>query len=270
LSFDVTDVGPTDGRVVVLLHGFPQDRRCWNGIVPALVQAGYRVLAPDQRGYSPGARPRGRKAYTVDELCLDALALADVAGAHRFDVVGHDWGGIVAWNLAARYPERVTSVVALSTPHPRAFRDALLRSRQALRSWYMLMFQLPGLPEALLRLAGKSRVERGMIRDGLDPQAAGEYAARVVTPDAVRGPINWYRALPYALREPLPDVKVPTLYVWSDGDHYLTRAAADATANYVTARYRFEVLAGVSHWIPDTAAEKVTPLILGHLADAPG
>jgi pimeloyl-ACP methyl ester carboxylesterase len=266
LSFDVTDIGPTDGRVVILLHGFPEDRHCWDQVAASLVEAGYRVIAPDQRGYSPGARPSGRRSYTAQKLRDDVLALADVAGATRFDLIGHDWGGGVAWDLAARRPERVRSLVALSTPHPRALRDSLFHSRQALRSWYMLFFQLPWLPEMLLRRAGPERAADGLIKAGLDRDTALRYAARMVTRGAMTGPINWYRALPYSARDPISDVKVPTLYIWGDGDAYLTRWAAEATARHVTARYRFEALSGASHWLPSAEPTRITSMILSHLA----
>jgi pimeloyl-ACP methyl ester carboxylesterase len=268
LTFKVTDIGPTDGRVVILLHGFPEDRHSWDRIGADLASAGYRVIAPDQRGYSPDARPHGRRAYTMKRLRDDVLALADVAGAGRFDVVGHDWGGAVAWDLAANFPERVRSLTSLSTPHPRALRAAMTHSTQLLHSWYMLFFQLPYVPEAVARRTGPERANRALVRSGLDPETAARYAERVTSPGSITGPINWYRGLPLGERQPAPEVRVPTLYVWSDGDVYLTRAAAEATARYVSGRYRFEVLAGVSHWIPTGAPERVAPLILAHLADS--
>jgi pimeloyl-ACP methyl ester carboxylesterase len=267
LTFDVTDIGPTDGRVVVLLHGFPEDRHCWDRIAPGLAGAGYRVIAPDQRGYSPGARPPGRRAYTVKKLRLDVLALADVAGATRFDVVGHDWGGLVAWDLAANFPERIRSLTSLSTPHPRAVQSVVLRSTQLFHSWYMLFFQLPYIPEAAMRWTGPERATKALTKGGLDPDTAARYAERLTNPASSTAPLNWYRGLPLGGRRPTPDVKVPTLYVWSDGDVYLTRAAAEGTARYVSGRYRFEVLTGMSHWIPTGAPERVTPLILSHLSD---
>src|SRR5690349_17488584 len=143
LVFDVTDSGPPDGEVVVLLHGYPENRTSWSAMTPLLTAEGYRVLAPDQRGYSPTARPRRRRDYRASELVADTLALVDASGAERVHVVGHDWGGAVAWAFAAAHPERVQTVTSLTTPHPRAMQAAMLRSAQLLKSWYMLMFQLP-------------------------------------------------------------------------------------------------------------------------------
>src|ERR1700760_2302827 len=161
LSFQLTDTGPASpaepagsGQAVILLHGFPQDRRCWDGVGAALARDGYRVLAPDLRGYSPGARPAARSAYRNSELAGYVLALAGAAGADRFHLVGHDWGAALAWYVAGRYPERVTSLAALSVPHPQAFGRAMVSSNQAVRSWYMAACQLPFLPERALSRRG--------------------------------------------------------------------------------------------------------------------
>jgi pimeloyl-ACP methyl ester carboxylesterase len=266
LTFEVSDSGPSDGRTVIVLHGFPEDRHCWAGIAAPLSEAGYRVLAPDQRGYSPGARPAGRRSYVMSSLDRDVLALLDAAGVDRVDVVGHDWGGLVAWDLAARYPERVRSVASLSTPHPRAVGDAMLHSTQLLHSWYIGFFQLPWLPEEAFSRGRGRPGARALERAGLDSATAQRYAVRFATPGAMTGPINWYRALPYERKDRTPNVGVRSLYVWSDGDRFLTRAAAERTANYVTGPYRFEILVGQNHWLPTNAAGLIAPLLLEHLA----
>jgi pimeloyl-ACP methyl ester carboxylesterase len=205
----------------------------------------------------------------MPELDADILALADAAGAKQFDVVGHDWGGAVAWDLAGRHPDRVRTVTVLSTPHPRAFQGSMIRSSQLLHSWYMLFFQIPAVPEAGFRSQGGKRNEALLRRSGLSEASAARYAARFAERGAMRGPINWYRALPFGSRSPTPVVQVPALYVWSDGDRFLTRKAAELTAKYVTGSYRFEVLAGENHWLPEEAADKVSPLLLEFLADNP-
>lgn len=277
LTFDVTDEGPADGRVVILLHGFPEDRQSWAGVIPHLTEAGYRVLAPDQRGYSPGARPKGRRAYVTSELALDVLALADVAGAERFDVVGHDWGAGVAWQLASQHARRLRTMTSLTVPHPRAMVDASLRSSQLLHSWYMLFFQLPRIPEAAMKMAGAERAAKSLEADGLDPATAQRYAARMQDPAAMTAAINWYRAIPFGARPPLlpsgsraaSKVEVPTLYVYAEKDRYLTRYAAERTGRYVSAPYRFEILEGTTHWVPTVAADRVSQLIREHLAAHP-
>ncbi|MDG4825481.1 alpha/beta fold hydrolase [Asanoa sp. WMMD1127] len=259
LTFPVSDHRPRgeSRSVVVLLHGFPQDRRSWDAVAGALTAAGHRVLAPDQRGYSPGAAPRRRAAYTLPKLAGDVLALADAAGADRFHLVGHDWGASVAWHLAARHPERLRSLACLSVPHPAALGRALLTSGQAIRSAYIAAFVLPVLPERYF--AGR-RGREWPRRAGLDSPHAERYAARLADPDAVRGPLAWYRAI--GLNPSTGPVDVPTLFMWGDGDRYVTRAAARRCGRYVRAPYEFHVLKGASHWLPEQAPGQVSGLLL--------
>ncbi len=245
--------------MVVLLHGFPQDRSSWAGVIPPLVAAGYRVLAPDQRGYSPGARPAQRRAYTMDLLAGDVLALADQAGADRFDVVGHDWGAGVAWYLAAHHPDRIRSLTAVSVPHYRAIAHALRHSGQALRSWYIGAFSLPALPEWLLGLRDGWLLREALIRGGLSRRHAERYARRA---HALTGPLNWYRA---PRSGPLPPVTVPTLYLYGDRDAYVSPVAAEACGRWVTGPYTFHRLRGVNHWIPDDHPRRLADSLLAHL-----
>jgi pimeloyl-ACP methyl ester carboxylesterase len=264
LRFDVVDSGPLDGEPVVLLHGFPQDASCWDQVSPPLHEAGYRTLAPNQRGYSPGARPAGASSYRFRELVDDVLAMADAAGVDGFQVVGHDWGAQVAWALAADQPERATSVASLSVPHPAAFKAAALRG-QILRSWYMGLFQARGVAERVLR-PGSWLWTRFMA--GLPAEVAEHYAERMSEPGALTGALSWYRALPLELRHPsvrVGSIRVPTLYVWGAHDPALGRAAAELTADYVSGPYRFEILAASGHWLPESSAELVGPLLLEHL-----
>jgi pimeloyl-ACP methyl ester carboxylesterase len=268
LTFDVRDAGPPDGDPVVLLHGFPQDSTAWNSVAPALHQHGLRTLAPDQRGYSPMARPHGRAAYRLRETTADVLALLDAAGLERAHVVGHDWGGVVGWALGAWHPDRVRTLTALSVPHPAAMAKAMVTSDQALRSYYMALFQLPVLPERLLR-AGDGAALRAMLRrGGLPHDAVERYVARMREPGALSAALGWYRALPWSGRDPVGKVRVPTLHVWSTGDAFLGRAATEATAPFVDAPYRLEVLDDVNHWIPELAADRVAELITGHVRTA--
>ena len=267
LTFDVTDVGPSEAEAIVLLHGYPQSSASWRSVFPGLTAAGYRALAPDQRGYSPGARPVGRRAYVMSELVADVLALADQAGIDRFHVVGHDWGGAVAWALGTDHPDRLRTLTVLSTPHPGAFLRSTVTSSQALRSWYMGLFQIPRVPE-WLSLVGDGRVAlSSMRRSGLSEERAHEYLARMREPGAITGALNWYRAIPFeaaAIREARP-VTVPTLYVWSTKDVALGRKAAELTGHYVSGPYRLEILEGVSHWIPEEAPDAVVRLVLDHV-----
>lgn len=265
LVFDVTDAGPSDGEVIVLLHGYPEDRLSWSAVIPPLTAAGYRVLAPDQRGYSPRARPEGRKAYRMDLLVDDVVALIDSAGATRVHLVGHDWGGGVAWGLAMSHPERLYSVTSLATPHPQAMLRAMGTSGQLLRSWYMLVFQLPRLPELSLRGAGRTQTAKTLQKSGLAADKVDRYLARFDEPGAATAAINWYRGIPFGSRSAAGAVQVPTLYIYATGDFALGRKAADLTGRYVAGPYRYEVLDGVSHWIPEEEPAQVAELVLDHV-----
>jgi len=190
LVFDALVAGPPAGELVVLLHGFPQTAACWARVAEALAAAGYRVLAPDQRGYSPGARPAAVRAYRMPELVGDVLALAEAAGAARFHLVGHDWGGAVAWALAGRHPERVATLTSVSTPHPRAFAAALLTGGQLLRSAYIGFFAIPRLSE--LVLGARGRGDSGSCW----PAAASARCGPSATPAPWRGRARWRRRWP--------------------------------------------------------------------------
>jgi pimeloyl-ACP methyl ester carboxylesterase len=268
LVFDVQDRGPADGsaETVILLHGFPETSASWDGVAPIVSASGYRTLAPDQRGYSPGARPEGRSAYRSEELVADVLALADAAGADRFHLVGHDFGASVAWSTAALHADRVLSLTAVSVPHPQAFTRAMRRSVQALKSWYMVPFQLPALPERAMLAGGGRMLRRTLESSGLPPALAARYVERLREPGALTAALNWYRAL---LPRPtvVGDVDVPTLYVWSTGDRFITSTAAYECGRHVVAPYRFEVLEGVSHWVPAEAPDRLAAAILAHLAE---
>lgn len=262
LIFDVRDEGPEDGIPVVLLHGFPQDSTCWDGVVEPLHAAGYRTLAPDQRGYSPRARPTRVKAYRQAELVEDVVELLDAAGAQKAHIVGHDWGGIVAWAFASKYPERCRTLTSLSTPHPGAFRSVSLRSTQLLKSWYMVLFQVPRLSEAILRPGGPAWQA---LVTGLPPHQAQHYAERLRSPGALSAALDWYRALPRDMARPsVPPHRIvtPTLYLWGERDPALGRAAAEATAGFVTGSYTFTTLPRVGHWIPETVSETVSSSLL--------
>lgn len=268
LRFDVLDQGPEDGPVVVLLHGFPQDAHCWDAVTSLLNAQGLRTLAMDQRGYSQGARPTEVNAYRRAELSADALALADAAGVQRFHLVGHDWGGVLAWDIAQRAPQRVTSLTVLSTPHPTALRHALKTPGQLKKSWYMGMFQIPALPERLL--AG--RIGALTRRAGLPQDATARYERRFATADDLRGPLNWYRAM--FRRDGVADehtgngiITVPTTFVWGNEDPALGRTAAEETEVYIHAPYEFVEL-NAGHWLPDLEASAVAEAITNRISSA--
>jgi pimeloyl-ACP methyl ester carboxylesterase len=267
LTFDVREAGPPDGPVVVLLHGFPQHNDSWDAVIDRLTAQGYRCLAPNQRGYSPGARPPRRRDYRMSELVADVGALIDASGAQRVHLVGHDWGAAVAWAAAAEIPERLATVSPVSVPHPGAFIKSFITSRQGLASWYMYLFQLPRIPEWLLTRRRGAVISEFLQRAGQTPAAAARDARAMSEPGALTSAINWYRALPLSdLRAVNQKVSVPTLYVWSDQDVALLPKAAHDTARYVSGEYRFEILPDVSHWIPDDQPDKLADLLLDWFA----
>jgi pimeloyl-ACP methyl ester carboxylesterase len=264
LVFDALAAGPPTGELVVLLHGFPQTSACWTQVLATLAAAGYRAVAPDQRGYSPKARPTTVPAYRLPQLVADVVAIADRLDAATFHLVGHDWGGVVAWRLAGRHPERVATLTAVSTPHPRAFARALVAGAQALRSAYIPVFRLPRLPELLLGAHRQWGLRRLLAQDGLGDHWVDTYARALAQPGALSAALAWYRAAtPFSLRA--RQVDVPTLYVWGSGDPALGPRAAITTGRWVTGAYRFEVLPGAGHWLPEHHAEALGALLLEHL-----
>ena len=265
LVFDVRDEGPADGDVIILLHGYPETKESWEGVVPGMVAAGYRVLAPDQRGYSRRARPKGRRSYRAEHLVADVLALADAAGAERFHLVGHDWGGAVAWYCAMWHPDRVLTMTSLATPHPKAMQKALLTSTQLLHSWYFLFYQLPLLPEwSATSTVGRRMFRRTLVNSGLSEERLDHYLTVLDEPGAMTAVINWYRAVPFTPQRLTTPVNVPTLYVYGTRDFALGRRAADLTGRYVTGPYRYEA-PDVSHWIPEDVPDLVVRLLLDHI-----
>ncbi len=260
LTFDVRDSGPADGPAVVCLHGFPQDGSSFDGVTRLLAARGLRVLAPDQRGYSPGARPRGRAAYAIGELVDDVAALLDAAGVERAHVVGHDWGGVVGWTFASRFPDRTLSLAALASPHPSAMAWSLTRSTQGLRSAYMAAFQLPWLPERLLLADDGARLRRALVRSGLPPERAHHYTRRMQEPGAMTAALHWYRGVPLVPGHLAGEVQAPTALVHGRHDRFFTDAALRATGSHVRGPLR-SVRLDTGHWIPEAAPEQVAEVV---------
>jgi pimeloyl-ACP methyl ester carboxylesterase len=264
--------GPDQGRTVVLLHGFPQSAGEWRAQLDVLGAAGFRCVAPDQRGYSPGARPDDVADYGIAHLVDDVLDLCDQLGAEQIDLVGHDWGAIVAWVVAARYPERLRTLTAVSVPHPEAFADAYASptSTQRGMSSYIDVFRADGdAGERMLRGDDGGGIQRMFEHVGLDPEAAAEHADVHGEPGALTAALNWYRATHPTMMRGVPPVTVPTLFVWSTADPAISREAADGCARHVTGPFRYEVLEGVDHWVPELAADQLNTLLLAHFASSP-
>jgi len=267
LVFDARADGPADGELVLLLHGFPQTSLSWRHQLGALAAAGYRAVAPDQRGYSPGARPADVGEYRVERLVGDVLGFADELGVERFHLVGHDWGGALAWQVAGRHPQRLRTVTSVSTPHPGAFRRSIRDGEQRDKSSYILFFRSPEAEPFFLD-NGAAGLRAVYNASGLAEDAVEEYVRVLTQPGAMTGALNWYRAADLGLVEGLGPITTPTMYVWSTDDPALGREAAEATAAQVEGPYRFEVFEGVSHWIPEEAPDALNAILLEHLDGA--
>ena len=273
LVFDVSVAGQPGRPLVLLLHGFAVSRHLYDAQLPTLAAAGYLAAAPNQRGYSPGARPDPAAhpgLYDIDLLIDDALALATAIGdgTRRFHLVGHDWGGSLAWEIAARHPDRLASLTMLSRPHPGAFARALREDlEQPRRSRHHKAFLEPGATAMLL--ADDARWLRTRhAANGVPPEATEKHLSVLGNPEAMEAALAWYRARG-TVHRPIGPVLVPTLFVWGDADDTVGRMAAEGTANFVEGPYRFEVLPGVGHYAPDQVPERVNALLLEHLASHP-
>jgi pimeloyl-ACP methyl ester carboxylesterase len=273
LTFDALVAGEPGAPLVLLLHGFAESMHCWRSQVSALAAAGYRAVAPSQRGYSPGARPDTSDTanYHIERLMDDAMAIAAAGGYgdRRFHLVGHDWGGSIAWALADRFPQLLASLTVLSRPHPNAFNRALEMpdGDQAHRSRHHKAFLEPGAAE--LVLADDARWLRKRLAAAGVPLAAIEQHLSVLgNTAAMEAALSWYRARG-AIRTPLGPIRVPVLYIWGDADDTVGRIAAEGTEDFIAAPYRFEVLPGVGHFAAEQAPDRVNELLLQHLKAYP-
>jgi pimeloyl-ACP methyl ester carboxylesterase len=265
LRFNALSMGPADGELVLMLHGFPEFADAWLDIMGALASARFHAVAVDQRGYSPGARPSEVADYAIELLISDVAAFASALGSERFHVVGHDWGAMVAWEFAARHPARLLSLSVLSTPHPDALFAAMQNDEdQKVRSKYITLFRTPGgVAEAALQADDHQRL-RQAYQGKVGESAIGENIRRLAEPGALTAALNWYRALDFERRT--GKIQVPTLYIWGSMDQALGATAAFATVNHVAAPYRFEKLEGKSHWLPGEVPDAVSALVLEHLS----
>jgi pimeloyl-ACP methyl ester carboxylesterase len=273
LVFDALVGGAEDAPLVLLLHGFAESFHMWRAQVPALAAAGYRAVAPSQRGYSPGARPptTDPASYGFDLLMADAMNIVAACGhaQRRFHLVGHDWGGSIAWGIADRHADRLASLTVLSRPHPNAFNRALALpdGDQAHRSRHHKAFLAPDAGAKLLADDARWLRER-LAASGVPAPAVEQHLSVIGNPAAMEAALTWYRARG-AIRAPLGPIKAPVLYVWGDADDTVGQGAAEGTRNFVAGPYRFETLPGVGHFVADQAPQRVNALLLAHIAAHP-
>ncbi|MVU77387.1 alpha/beta fold hydrolase [Nocardia sp. ET3-3] len=272
LTFDVLDEGPLDGTPVVLLHGWPQTATEWSRLTPYLHERGYRTIAPTQRGYSPGARPRGRYAYRMSVLVGDTVALIDALGGEPVHLVGHDWGSAVAWSTAATHPELVRTLTSISVPHPMAFMRTMLTTTQFFRTFYMVLFQVPWLPELVIsnvfRAVGShpDRLRRAQAMSGMDATQFERVQRDVIDGGALKFSVNWYRAMLITdPRSALRKVNVPTTHISSARDVFMHPKNVTLTARYVEGPYVHESL-DATHWVPEERPAELAALIVSRTA----
>ena len=271
LRLHVVAAGPEQGPLVILLHGFPEFWYGWRHQIGPLAEAGYRVWAPDQRGYNTSDKPRGRAAYRLDALAEDVVGLIDAADRRKAAIIGHDWGGAVAWRLGSLYPDRVDRLAVLNVPHPRVFMALLRRSpRQLLRSWYIFAFQCPRLPE----WAARRHDWRAML-DGLRQSSRTgtfsdadikRYRETWSQPGAFTAMVNWYRASFWRSHGAMGTVRiaVPTLLIWGARDKFIGREAAQPSLD-LCANGRLVFIEEATHWVHHEEPERVNELIVDFL-----
>jgi pimeloyl-ACP methyl ester carboxylesterase len=261
IALDVQDSGA--GPPVLLLHGWPDTKDVWRHQVPALLAGGYRVITADLRGFGGSSRPAAVDAYTAPTMVGDVIGILDRLDIDRTHLVGHDWGAAIGWLTAVLAPQRVATLTALSVGHPAAFRAAGARQRE--KSWYMLLFQFPGIAEEWLRADDFRNLREFSAHPDIDA-----VVERLTDPQALTAGLNLYRAIlpPASLLDPpmaLPPVRAPVMGVWSSLDQALTEEAMTGSAAHVTGPWRYERLDGVGHWMQLDAPQVLNALLLDFL-----
>ncbi len=266
LVFDAVVAGAEDGEPVLLLHGWPQTALSWSRVIPPLASSGLRIAAVDQRGYSEGARPSEVAAYATDRLVGDAADLLDALGWGTAHVVGHDWGAIVGWSLAARHPGLVRSLTAISAPHPRAFASAIRGDEvQREKSAYLAFFRREPAKAAKVLLREDATALRLVYADAVHEHDVEAYVDFFTHDDAMEASLRWYAAMDDAALLETPVVEVPTTFVWGTDDIAIGATAANGCGQWCSGEYDFRVLEGRGHWLPDEDPDAVVDAILARV-----
>jgi len=248
-----------EGEPVLLLHGFPDSNYVWRGVIPRLAEAGYQVIAPDQRGFGESDAPEGKGNYDADLIAGDAIAVLDELGVGKARLVAHDWGAMIGWLLAGKHPDRFDSYVAISVGHPSAYASAGFEQKR--KGWYVLFFQLSGIAEKVF-MANDWALFRKSV--GEHPEVP-HWIEDLSRPGRLTAGMNWYRAnLSKLLTTEFPRVSIPVFGIWSTDDIGLAEDQMIGSAAYVDAQWQYERMEGVSHWIPVDEPERLSDLILGY------
>ena len=275
-SFDALIAGPSSGEPIMLLHGFPNTNYQWREQIVALAEAGFSVIAPNQRGYSSGARPTEIESYASEKLVEDVRQIADALHWESFHLGGHDWGAFIAWEFAGKYPNRLRTLIPISVPHPEAFAIALADPNgiQAEMSSYVEFFQQAESTTTFLTESA-SLLKSIYESAGLSTEEMEPYLQVLGKPEALDAALNWYRANSFSppldqatnRRSGTPDIETPTMYIWSTEDTALGRQGAELTSSFVSGEYRYEVFEGVNHWITEIAVEQLNTVMLDFLSE---
>ena len=276
-TFEVATCGTGD-RLALCLHGFPEHALCWRGQLPVLAGLGYRVWAPNQRGYGRSSRPEGISEYAMEKLRDDVAGLIDASGAKETVLIGHDWGAVVAWNFAIRKVRPLSALIILNVPHPKCYMERLFRSTQLWKSWYIFFFQLPRIPEWLLTRRQAKAISNMVLRSSTNPERFPRdllevFRENALSPGAMTAMLNWYRALfrggaRRGIRAGFPLISTRTLMIWGEEDLALSKATTYDTGRYVT-DLTLRYLPGVSHWVQQDALETVNEMITCFLSGKP-
>lgn len=254
---------PSAHKVIILLHGFPETSRMWERSMNYFISKGFYVLAPDQRGYSAGARPNNIDEYTIDKLANDIILISKKLKIKNFHLVGHDWGAAVGWYLTAKKPKKIKSFTSLSVPHLNAFSNSLKNNyEQIFKSYYMFIFQIQGLSEFLLRLFNFKLFRS--IWDKHEIDEIKSYFKTFEEKNALKSSLNWYRASRFNKILKIEDIMVPTLLIYGERDKYLGRYAIDRTRKYVKGPYKLKII-NASHWLIQECFHEVVEEILEHI-----
>lgn len=269
LRFEVAEAGEGD-RLALCLHGFPELNFSWRHQMPLLASLGYRVWAPNQRGYGKSSRPEGVDAYSADAIVADAAALIDASGAKEVTLIAHDWGGAIAWQFAIKRARPLARLVVMNCPHPACFARELRTWRQLRKSWYMFLFQLPKLPEYMLTRDGARAVRHAFLdsaanKASFPPEDLDVYARAALEPGAMTAMVNWYRAAAHnqtlsSTTRDHPVIDTPTLLVWGEDDMALDIATIDGTDRYVR-DLTVRRLPGISHWVQNDSVDDVNSIL---------
>lgn len=248
-----------EGEPVMLLHGFPDSNYVWRDVIPLLVKAGYKVIAPDQRGFGQSDAPEGKENYEMELIAKDAVAILDVLNIEKAKLVAHDWGAMIGWLLAGKYPERFESYTAISVGHSKAYAAAGFEQKK--KGWYVLFFQLEGISEKAF-MANDWAIFRKTVNNHPETD---HWIKDLSRPGRLTAGMNWYRAnLSSLWKADFPRVKIPVFGIWSTDDVALAEDQMINSAAFVDATWQYERMENVSHWIPVDEPEKLSDLIINY------